>query len=60
VLRIILHAALLVLPTWSHAQRTRALEQLATTLAGSYSSADQARVDMGYFDIELEMVRIWP
>lgn len=51
---------LLVLPTWSHAQRTRALEQLATTMAGSYTSAEQAKADSSYFEIELEMVRIWP
>jgi len=42
------------------AQRTRALEQLATTMAGSYTSAAQARADTNYFEIELEMVRIWP
>lgn len=60
MLRLILPAALLVLPMWLHAQRTRALEQLATTLAGSYTSAEQAQADTAYFDIELEMVRIWP
>lgn len=42
------------------AQRTRALEQLATTMAGSYTSAEQAKADTNYFEIELEMVRIWP
>ena len=43
-----------------HAQRTRALEQLAYTMAGSYTSAEQAQADTSYFEIELEMVRIWP
>ena len=51
---------LLALPFWSHAQRTRALEQLAYTMAGSYTSAAQAQADSSYFEIELEMVRIWP
>ena len=41
------------------AQRTRALEQLAMTMEGSYSSADQAATDTSYLNIELEMVRIW-
>jgi len=51
--------SLLVLPCWSHAQRTRALEQLAYTMAGSYTSAAPAQADSSYFEIELEMVRIW-
>ncbi len=51
---------LLVLPCWSQAQRTRALEQLAYTMAGSYTSAAQAQADSSYFEVELEMVRIWP
>jgi hypothetical protein len=42
------------------AQRTRGLEQLALTMAGSYTSAEQAKADTNYFEIELEMVRIWP
>ncbi|MEZ4739828.1 MAG: chromophore lyase CpcT/CpeT [Flavobacteriales bacterium] len=42
------------------AQRTRALEELASTMAGSYTSAAQANEDSSYFNIELEMVRIWP
>jgi hypothetical protein len=41
------------------AQRTRALETLAMTMAGSYTSAEQARADSSYFNIELEMTRIW-
>ena len=41
------------------AQRTRALESLAVTLEGSYTSAEQANTDTSYFEIELEMVRIW-
>ena len=43
-----------------NAQRTRGLEQLAMTMAGSYTSAEQAKADTNYFEIELEMVRIWP
>ena len=31
------------LPVLLHAQRTRALEQLAYTMAGSYTSAEQAK-----------------
>lgn len=42
------------------AQRTRGLESLAATMVGSYTSADQAKADTSYFEIELEMVRIWP
>ena len=48
------------LPVLLQAQRTRALEQLAYTMAGSYTSAEQAKADSSYFEIELEMVRIWP
>ena len=48
------------LPVVGSAQRTRALEQLAMTMAGSYTSAAQAQTDTSYFNIELEMVRIWP
>lgn len=33
---------------------------LTTYMQGSFSSAAQARSDTDYFDIELEMVRIWP
>ena len=36
------------------------LELLASTMAGSYSSAEQAAHDTDYFNIELEMSRIWP
>ncbi len=43
-----------------NAQRTRSLEALATTMVGSYTSAAQATEDTSYFNIELEMVRIWP
>jgi len=46
-------------PLLLSAQRTRALEALAMTMEGSYSSAEQAKSDTSYFNIELEMVRIW-
>lgn len=59
-MRCLVLLSLLVLPSLSHAQRTRALEQLAYVMAGSYTSAAQAKADSGYFEIELEMVRIWP
>jgi hypothetical protein len=57
-MRLIL-LALLILPVSSLAQRTRQLEELAYTMAGSYTSAAQAKADTSYFEIELEMVRIW-
>ena len=41
------------------AQRTRGSEALARTMEGSYSSAEQARSDTNYYEIELEMKRIW-
>lgn len=52
--------ALFSLPFCSNAQRTRELEELAYALAGSYTSAEQAKSDTSYYEIELEMVRIWP
>ncbi|MGV3637816.1 MAG: chromophore lyase CpcT/CpeT [Flavobacteriales bacterium] len=60
MIRATLLLATLVLPTILAAQRTRELEQLASTMAGSYTSAEQAKADTSYFEIELEMVRIWP
>ncbi|MCB0770903.1 MAG: chromophore lyase CpcT/CpeT [Flavobacteriales bacterium] len=51
---------LALLPCSVLAQRTRALEELASTMVGSYTSAAQAVEDTSYFDIELEMVRVWP
>ncbi len=45
--------------TLLNAQRTAALEQLAITMEGSYTSAEQAKADTNYFEIELEMERIW-
>lgn len=36
------------------------LELLTSTMIGSYSSAAQAERDTNYFNIELEMMRIWP
>jgi len=35
------------------------LETLAQWMTGSFSSAEQAAADVDYFDIRLEMVRIW-
>lgn len=36
------------------------LELLTKTMVGSYSSVEQARHDTDYYNIELEMTRIWP
>ncbi|MBL0129533.1 MAG: chromophore lyase CpcT/CpeT [Flavobacteriales bacterium] len=52
--------SIMMLVASASAQRTRGLEQIAYTLAGSYTSAEQAKSDTSYFEIELEMVRIWP
>lgn len=41
------------------AQQNAPVERLAAIMEGSYSSAEQARTDTSYFDIELEMKRIW-
>ena len=60
MIRAILFLVTIALPALIHAQRTRALEQLAYTMAGSYTSAAQAQADSSYFEIELEMLRIWP
>ncbi|MBK9416811.1 MAG: chromophore lyase CpcT/CpeT [Flavobacteriales bacterium] len=60
MIRATILLATIGLPVLLHAQRTRALEQLASTMAGSYTSAEQAKTDTSYFEIELEMVRIWP
>ena len=35
------------------------MEQLAATMEGSYTSAEQATADTSYLEIELEMKRIW-
>jgi CpeT protein len=44
-----------------HAQggQRATLDALARCMLGSFSSADQARADTNYFNIELEMARIW-
>jgi hypothetical protein len=60
MIRATILLATIGLPVLLHAQRTRALEQIASTMAGSYTSAEQAKTDTSYFEIELEMVRIWP
>lgn len=59
MLRIPLALVAYTLYTGVFAQRTRALEQLAYTMEGSYTSAEQARADTSYLEIELEMMRIW-
>ncbi|MFZ1333683.1 MAG: chromophore lyase CpcT/CpeT [Flavobacteriales bacterium] len=50
----------IILPLVSVAQNSSSLEALASTMEGSYSSSAQALLDTNYFNIELEMVRIWP
>ncbi|MFN3874721.1 MAG: chromophore lyase CpcT/CpeT [Flavobacteriales bacterium] len=59
-MRTALLIVILLAALGAHAQRTRALEALAMTLEGSYTSAEQAKADSSYFNIELEMARIWP
>ncbi len=41
------------------AERT-SLEQLANTMSGTYSTADQARGDQNFRNITLHLARIWP
>lgn len=57
--RIVITFLVFAMPIVMNAQRTRALEQLAGIMAGSYTNADQAAQDTSYLNIELEMVRIW-
>lgn len=46
-------------PLFGYAQRSAALELLVVAMEGSYTSAEQAKADTNYFEIELEMKRIW-
>lgn len=50
---------LALLPTAS-ARTDEALERLASLLAGSFSSAEQAAADKNYRNVVLHVVRIWP
>jgi hypothetical protein len=50
--------AAFLLPTIGFCQSD--LEILSNYMQGSFSSAEQAELDTNYFNIELEMVRIWP
>lgn len=36
------------------------LERLTRCMLGSFNSGEQAKHDTDYFNIELEMARIWP
>ncbi|MBK8340801.1 MAG: chromophore lyase CpcT/CpeT [Flavobacteriales bacterium] len=55
------HALLFpLLPLVAIAQDQAKADQLAAMMIGSYTSAAQAKEDTSYFNIELEMVRIWP
>lgn len=58
-MRILLFPLALI-PSLLQAQVTPALEELASHMVGSYTSAQQAKADTSYLEIELEMVRIWP
>lgn len=42
------------------AQQKSGLQTLSDWMQGSFSSAEQARSDSNYYDIRLEVVRIWP
>ncbi|MDX2247019.1 MAG: chromophore lyase CpcT/CpeT [Bacteroidia bacterium] len=44
----------------SVSQSKPSLEQLATWMTGKFDSADQAAEDSNYYDITLNMSRIWP
>lgn len=57
--RLLLASVLIAMANAASAQRTRGLELIAATMEGSYTSAEQAKSDTSYFNIELEMVRIW-
>lgn len=57
--QVILLLSVVFISPSTQAQNSAALEVLATTMAGSYSSAEQAAADTNYFEIELEMIRIW-
>lgn len=59
-MRTLLFAMTVLVGTMGSAQSSPSLELLASTMIGSYSSAAQAERDTNYFNIELEMVRIWP
>ena len=48
-----------VLTAYGYGQDKPSLELLKNYMLGSYSSAAQAAKDTNYFNIELEMARIW-
>ncbi|MBK8500041.1 MAG: chromophore lyase CpcT/CpeT [Flavobacteriales bacterium] len=52
-------ALALLCPLMGYGQRSAALELLVVAMEGSYTSAEQAKADTNYFEIELEMKRIW-
>lgn len=55
----LLAALFLALITRAQPTERPSLDLLKTYMLGSYSSAEQAARDTNYFNIELEMVRIW-
>ena len=64
---LVLFALLLLLPSCGTEPAQRAtgvhhggLERLTEWMTGSFSSAAQAEADKEFFDIRLEMARIWP
>lgn len=60
-MRYILPTLLLLVGPALHAQNNdkASIDLLARCMLGSFSSAEQARADTTYFNIELEMARIW-
>ena len=46
--------------SWGCREKQDDLEQLTEWMSGSFSSAEQAAMDSNFYDIRLEMVRIWP
>lgn len=53
-------ALLLLAGSWGCREKPDDLEQLAEWMSGSFSSAEQAALDTNFYDIRLQMVRIWP
>lgn len=56
----LLALVLLALLPAASGRTDEALERLASLLAGSFSSAEQAAADKNYRNVVLHVVRIWP
>ncbi|HEX2618315.1 MAG TPA: chromophore lyase CpcT/CpeT [Flavobacteriales bacterium] len=59
-MRVLLFSLVLLVPSWLNAQWEKlTTESLAEFMIGSFSSADQAKRDSNYANVEVEVVRIW-